>query len=368
VFSGLYSCGELNTTQLNKDRNVTQRDETKNWVEARQWGQKCISDEQGANAIMRIEKTKALRLNGLRNLTVRSRVHNYILLHPYCSHGARPCQVGLHTLYHCTESAHRVGPIADLRGRFFIGYQLNEATMSGQDGSYYLTLHVDLLGTILDDFIEHAETVTQDMAYLGLLEEEEGQWRKGEDREPPEYAPNSNSVQWDFGPAPHIVSVSVSSTQKSKTSCTWHGFYLRQGIFPYGKPRGGKMDFTLIATHYRRDRLNVAMWESPNIEPILGDYLLAWMKQYWRDDGIDNLMARGVQSPSPPVTPQKAPPPLPKYASSEQWDAWFDWYYHEAWGPIANRVEHWVELSGKRKSTVEKKHADYMTNKRDKVQ
>jgi hypothetical protein len=57
-------------------------------------------------------------------------------------------------------------------------------------------------------------------------------------------------------------------------------------------------------------------------------------------------------------------PPLPARATSEQWDAWLGWYYRQLWGVVTDRAGHIAVLTGKSISTVEKRHADYMTNRR----
>ena len=75
-----------------------------------------------------------------------------------------------------------------------------------------------------------------------------------------------------------------------------------------------------------------------------------------------------VSSPQPATTlapsEQEPMPLLPNKATPEQWDAWFDWYYRQAWGPTPNKLEHMAKLSGKARSTVENMHANHMADKR----
>jgi hypothetical protein len=66
-----------------------------------------VLDEALADDTMSIDKTKAPRLYGLRNLTMRSRMQNY-LVRPYDTHAARVCQVGSHTISLHRERSHRL--------------------------------------------------------------------------------------------------------------------------------------------------------------------------------------------------------------------------------------------------------------------
>jgi hypothetical protein len=53
-------------------------------------------------------------------------------------------------------------------------------------------------------------------------------------------------------------------------------------------------------------------------------------------------------------------PLLPTRVKSEQWYAWFDWYYRQPWGPVPSKLAHMADLTGKPYNTVAKRHADYM--------
>jgi hypothetical protein len=231
------------------------------------------------------------------------------------------------------------------------------------DSAYYLTAHVDLEATQLEDFIEHMEQEIWSIGMLGLLDfgRATGQWKR-EDWKPFPHEKNSNIriAQHNFESDDAKNSIAISVVKRGNTSCWWSACYPGQGFSPNRPIAPGKSDFRLEATHYRYDRLNVVMWESPNIEPVLGDYLLAWLKQYWRD-GVEDLRERGEQDPKPPKK-EKAPL-LPRRASNEQWNAWFDWYYRQPWGDT-HSIEHMAKQSGKSKSTVGTMHANYQAGNR----
>jgi hypothetical protein len=174
--------------------------------------------------------------------------------------------------------------------------------------AYSLTLHADLVGTLLEDFIANEKGLIKGVASVGLLDGGEAHWFKVE----PGWTPsdfkgkqvNWQLKKWDQN-LEHTrdsgqVLIALSIVQRGATSCLWAGHYPGQGMnVASGRRQSGKSDFWLEATHYRRDQLNVVMWESPNIEPILGSYVKDWLKQYWRDAFID-LLASGVPSPPPP--------------------------------------------------------------------
>jgi hypothetical protein len=147
----------------------------------------------------------------------------------------------------------------------------------------------------------HKEYVIHHIASLGALDGLTSRVEEEEDRHPELYArTNRKATHWTFYDSADKNAVAIGRITTGTISCRWHGTYIQQGFTPMNKRYGqGKSDFIIEATHYRRDQLNVVMWESPKDEPILGDYLLRWMKQYWRD-GVVNLMEKGLPSPSPP--------------------------------------------------------------------
>ena len=57
---------------------------------------------------------------------------------------------------------------------------------------------------------------------------------------------------------------------------------------------------------------------------------------------------------------QKQTPVLSEKASPEEWFAWLDWYYAQAWGPMPSTIAHIAELTAKSESSCEKMHALYM--------
>lgn len=252
--------------------------------------------------------------------------------------------------------------------------------MSEPDNNTYLTLYVDLLATELDDFIEHALPIVQYIAELGLVDKEEGEWREGESQ--PELHPNTKTTHWDFGAVPHITRVAVSVTRKGITSCDWFGLYLYQGVHPYHKPKGGKILFDLQAIHYRRDRLNVAMWETGGRETVLGNHLMDWLMKNWRDKekggGVDDLMKAGAQMPDSPknqhpslVTGEVGRPPDPLYDKMyEELRTDPDWQKSDA-GKFKQVYDWWLgEMKKKPAKALKKRFKDAMLSRarRDQAQ
>jgi len=170
-----------------------------------------------------------------------------------------------------------------------------------EDNSYHLTAHVDLLNTVLQDFIEHMDTIVQVLASMGLQDKGSGQWKEIESDKASHLPENTKISQWQLLSPIGETLIGLSVVQRGDTTCKWFAFFPQQGQgYSTWRKGTGKSDFSLEATHYRRDRLNVVMWESPNVEPILGKYLLTWMKQYWRE-GVDDLLAKGIQTPVQPT-------------------------------------------------------------------
>jgi hypothetical protein len=180
--------------------------------------------------------------------------------------------------------------------------------MSNYDDGYYLTLHVDLRDTVLEDFIEHAESVIKNLADLGLLDfKGYREWKQVKAGAPwPDnmispWEEGMVTAQWNYVTEDDTTDIVMSVVRRGQTSCLWACMYITQGFWPKNKRYGqGKSNFRVEANHYRRDRLNITVQESHNIKPVLGDLLLVWIKHYWRGGidilEIDNRLEEDTQS------------------------------------------------------------------------
>ncbi|MDI9547709.1 MAG: hypothetical protein QM346_08905 [Chloroflexota bacterium] len=193
-------------------------------------------------------------------------------------------------------------------------------------GVWGATLHVDLVWTDIEDFCEVLER-----SYAGdpsWLMGEESQYEYCE-----EGVASGGEAVWQTG-FPRL-----SRGGRGRTFADFLAGVLYIQVF-----------------RFRRDRLKIIVREA--LPEFYAPRLLSWLRRRWGEDGVI------VNSPESAPNDQEPMPLLPNKATPGQWDAWFDWYYRQAWGPIPNRLEHMASLNGKTRRTVENMHANYMADKR----
>lgn len=214
------------------------------------------------------------------------------------------------------------------------------------------SLYLDLAATDLGDFVEHFErqvwTAANQLRGTGLY-----------DDDPLLGNVLGYRLLWDEDPPlDNRQFVRVEPVSYGRTRCM---VLVSEGD-PL-QPQVYRIRFILFATRYRRDRLNVVLYErTTQGRAEYADRLRAWLLERW---GADGVIERPLED-APPIPPMpELMPLLPTRATPDQWYAWFDWYYRQAWGAaeVSARLDHMARLTGKSRAQVADMHALYRTGK-----
>lgn len=186
-----------------------------------------------------------------------------------------------------------------------------------------VTLHVDLLWTDLEDFVEHFERELRGANSKTLLGDDAG-WRYWDDDPRPI---NPEFRGWEDFESGNYTTIRVAS-QGATNKTYW----------VLGGANGESETLRAITsvTRYRRDRLKLVVYE-------VEARGYAERLQQWLDDRWEDAVEPNTRSKAPLLSQNEPAPLLPVRAKPEDWFAWFDWYYRQAWGRHTS-IEHMAQM------------------------